>query len=102
MLTTVVSEPRTGFNCGTSWGRRVSLHAEKDNINRPHFFKRAHDGGARHEISVAAFHLHAVLLQGAKMGASRKKRDVEPCPRHARANVGADCARSRDQEFHAC
>ncbi len=100
MLTTVVSETQNRLQLRRKMRQGVSLHAEKDNVDRPHFFERARDRGTRHEISLAAFHLHAMLLHGAKMRPARKERDVEPGLRHARADVGADCARSSDQESH--
>ena len=78
----------------------VRLYPKKDNVHRSHFFEGTGDCGPRHEISLGTFHLHAALLHGAKMRPSREERDIEPSLRHARADVGSDCARARDQEPH--
>jgi hypothetical protein len=78
----------------------VRLHAKKDDVDRADFFKRAGDRRPRDEISVATFHLHAVLLHGAKMRSAREQRHIQPGVRHARTNVGSDCARPGDQESH--
>ena len=80
----------------------VGLHSKKDNVHRSHFFEGTGDGGPRHKISLAASDLHAVLLHGAKMRPAREERDLEPGLRHARTDVGSNCARPRDQESHAC
>src|SRR5208283_4562013 len=80
----------------------VRLHTQKDDVHRSHFFERTGDGGVRDEISLGAFHLHAVPLHGAKMRPAREEGDVEPGLRHAGADVAADGARACDQESHAC
>ncbi len=48
----------------------------------------------------ATFHLHAVLLHGAKVRTTREQGDIEPALRHARADVGSDRARSGNQKSH--
>src|SRR5712691_1569967 len=80
----------------------MRFHAQKNYVNRTHFFEGGGDVGPRDEISVAALHLHAILPHGAKMWPAREQRDVEAGLRHARADVASDGPRSRNQEFHRC
>ncbi len=79
----------------------MRLHSEKNNVNRPHFFQRTGHRRARYKISLATFHLHAVLLHRAKMRAPREERHIKTCICHACANVSADGPGPRDQKFHA-
>src|SRR6202041_244080 len=83
-------------------GQAVGFHSKKNNVYRTHFFKGTGDGGARHEISLAAFDTHAVLLHGAKMRPAREQRYIESGLRHASPDVGSNCPSPRDQEFHSC
>src|SRR5271163_3949710 len=78
----------------------MRFYAEKDDVHGADFFERARDGWACHEVSLDAFHLNAVFLHGSEVRPAREERDIEPGLRHACADVGSDCARSRDQEFH--
>jgi hypothetical protein len=50
----------------------VSLHTEKDNIYRAHFFEGSGDRGPHRKISLWTVHLYAVLLHGAKMRSARE------------------------------
>ncbi len=92
--------PSTGFNCGASCGRPCAFTPRKTTSTGPTCFERTGDSGPRYKISFAAFHLHAMLLHGAKMRPAREESDVEPGLRHAGADIGSDCAGPSDQEFH--
>src|SRR4029077_15920238 len=78
----------------------MRFHTQKNNVDWTHFFERSYDGGPRHKIALAAFYLHAIFLHGAKMRSAGKQRYVEPSLRHTGANVSADGACPRNQEFH--
>src|ERR1700733_2852233 len=83
-------------------GQAVGLHPKKNNVYRTHFLEGAGDGGPRHEISLAAFDPHAVLLHGATMRPAREQRYIESGLGHASPDVGTNCPGPRDQEFHSC
>src|SRR5580700_9620907 len=80
----------------------MRFYPKKDNVCRPHFFERAGDSWSRHEISLGALHLNAVLLHGAKMWPAREESDIVSSPCHARADIGSDGPGPRDQESHRC
>jgi hypothetical protein len=82
-------------------GKAVRLHSQKHDVCRSGFFEGTYDSGPDLEISLGALHLHAMLLHGIQMRTTREERDVESGPRHARANVGANGARSHYQRLHA-
>src|SRR5216683_4597609 len=80
----------------------VRFHAQKNYVNRTHFFEGAGDSGSRHKISLIAPDQHAILPHGAKMRPAREQGDVEAGLRHARADVASDGPCSRNQKVHRC
>src|SRR5713101_6534314 len=80
----------------------MRFHAQKNYVNRTHFFEGGGNLGPRDEIPLVALDLYAVLSHGAKMRPACEQRYIEAGLRHPRTDVASDGPRSRNQKFHRC
>ena len=100
VLTTVVSSPISGCNCGASCVRPCAFTPRKMTSAAPAFAQVADDARMHVEIAVGAEHAKAALLHGAQVRAAGEERDVLAGARQSGADVAADRARAGDQKFH--
>src|SRR5262249_55258366 len=79
----------------------VGFYSQKDDVDPTGILKVCHHLGAGLDLTFRAHHTDAPLLHSAKMRATGEDDSVHTCARYQRADIRADCARSRDQESHS-